>query len=515
LVPSAGTLGGAKAREGAGLVAAWAGGAILILILFALGLAILTLPGPSRLAAATTALYLLAILPVPWPSPPSAPSPWAHSIASSIGITTAQAQELPGDLVFYHADHLDSPRAVSDRYGNLLELIRYDVLGKVRGVYERDAAGNIVEKTSGMSTNLTFTGQEPDEETSLIYFGKRFYDPEVGYFITIDPALKFASPYNYGGYDPLNSIDPDGAEPFSFATALIVASLFAGATIIDTLVKGGDLGTALKAGAFAFGASLFASMSAHVLSVAFEGVSAVQTLQFAYAGFGLYQTFKEGNIATGVLSLYLAVFGPPGDEDTRARGEQARPGVAETGQAPGSGRIESLERTAKPAPVGVLGAVGRSIAKGIDILRRDLLAALVGFGGGNVFGAIKGVGLTVTGLVTANPSLIGKGVRVSASAAVPRFDCCAGPGFSMGIDPITQIGVAAQNHDRFYAKAKGLVLGFFGRNATSADLTLVRNSFRDPFLGPIGQTYRLGLGAVFLTKVGVQESFGVANDFLR
>jgi len=134
---------------------------------------------------------------------------------------------------------------------------------------------------------------------------------------------------------------------FWFGAALIVSSLFAGATIIDTLVKGGDLGTGLTAGAFAFGASLFASMSAHVLSIAFEGVSAVQTLQFAYGGFGLYQTFKEGNIATGVLSAYLPVFGPPGDEATHSTGEQTGSGVARSGQPPENGAIESVERPAK------------------------------------------------------------------------------------------------------------------------------------------------------------------------
>lgn len=63
------------------------------------------------------------------------------------------------------------------------------------------AASYPARDTSGRTTDEDiFTddsaGQEPDEETSLIYFGKRFYDPEVGYFLTIDPALQFASPYN-------------------------------------------------------------------------------------------------------------------------------------------------------------------------------------------------------------------------------------------------------------------------------------------------------------------------------
>ncbi len=321
--------------------------AILVFIALGLGLAIVIVPGRSRVAAATAALYAVSILPVPLPG----------SALGSATVPMAEAQDLVGQRVFYHADHLGSPRAITNASGELVELLRYDVLGKLRGVYERVGAA-IAEKTSGVSTNLTFSGHQPDEETALIYFGQRFYDPAVGYFLSIDPALQFASPYNYGGYDLLNSVDPSGTVLFSLGSALIVAALFAGAAVIDTLANGGDLGAALKAGAIAFGGSLLGSMSAQILNVAFSGVSAMQTLRVAYAGFGMYQTFKGGNIATGMLSLGLAAFGPPGGEETHSKGKEPAPGVAGGGQPQGNGRLASLERsTADP------GAVNRSSEK--------------------------------------------------------------------------------------------------------------------------------------------------------
>lgn len=43
----------------------------------------------------------------------------------------------------------------------------------------------------------------------LYYFGARWYDPELGLWISPDPAHQFNSPYAYGG-DPVNSIDPYG-----------------------------------------------------------------------------------------------------------------------------------------------------------------------------------------------------------------------------------------------------------------------------------------------------------------
>lgn len=43
----------------------------------------------------------------------------------------------------------------------------------------------------------------------LYYFGARWYDPELGLWISPDPAHQFNSPYAYG-YDPANSVDPNG-----------------------------------------------------------------------------------------------------------------------------------------------------------------------------------------------------------------------------------------------------------------------------------------------------------------
>lgn len=235
------------------------------------------------------------------------------------------------------------------------------MLGKVRAVYEK-VGGAIIEKTSGVSTNLTFTGQEPDQETSLVYFGKRFYDPEVGYFLSIDPALQFASPYNYGGYDPLNSIDPDGAELFSLGTALIIAALYAGATVIDTLAKGGDLGAALKAGAIAFATSLFASMSMHVLTTALSGLSFVETARVLYGGFGMYQTFKEGNIATGMLSLGLAAFGPPGGDGAESNGDRGGSRVSSNGTPAAPDRLTSLEQSSGAVAAGTQYADAGNVA---------------------------------------------------------------------------------------------------------------------------------------------------------
>ncbi|MBD3375544.1 hypothetical protein GF406_10955, partial [candidate division KSB1 bacterium] len=69
------------------------------------------------------------------------------------------------------------------------------------------------------AANLRFTGKELDKEShiGLYYFGARYYDPEVGRFIGVDPlAEKFPSnsPYVYALNSPLIYFDDDGRRPW-------------------------------------------------------------------------------------------------------------------------------------------------------------------------------------------------------------------------------------------------------------------------------------------------------------
>ncbi|MCD6165521.1 L,D-transpeptidase family protein, partial [bacterium] len=66
---------------------------------------------------------------------------------------------------------------------------------------------------SGGSTVYKFTEKELDNETDFYYFGARYYDPEVGRFISPDPLaekLPSWSPYVYVSDNPLKYIDPTG-----------------------------------------------------------------------------------------------------------------------------------------------------------------------------------------------------------------------------------------------------------------------------------------------------------------
>jgi len=102
---------------------------------------------------------------------------------------------------FYHTDHLGSTRLVTDENKNIVSAITYHPFGEI--------------DTQEGSEDYLFTGKEKDS-TGLYYHGARYYDPEIGKFITRDllggqkMAPQTLNRYTYCLNNPLKFIDPDG-----------------------------------------------------------------------------------------------------------------------------------------------------------------------------------------------------------------------------------------------------------------------------------------------------------------
>lgn len=103
----------------------------------------------------------------------------------------------------------------------------YDAVGNVIGLstimYNQKAAtyeytpfgGLMADYGSGASQNpFRFSTKYRDEETGLIDFGYRFYNPETGRWLNRDPIgeLGGVNLYAFGPNSPINGVDPNGNE---------------------------------------------------------------------------------------------------------------------------------------------------------------------------------------------------------------------------------------------------------------------------------------------------------------
>lgn len=108
-----------------------------------------------------------------------------------------------GGTQYYHQDGLGSVVALSDGTGEITGTARYD------------AWGNPVAMT-GAIPQYGYTGREPDE-TGLIYYRGRYYDPAIGRFTQPDPiGLQGGmNLYAYVNTNPVNYTDPWGLTPLN------------------------------------------------------------------------------------------------------------------------------------------------------------------------------------------------------------------------------------------------------------------------------------------------------------
>ncbi len=124
------------------------------------------------------------------------------------------AKETNGKKEFYHEDYLGSTRVVTDENGNLIEKLNYLPFG---------------EKTEYSEQEYTFTGQEDEISSSLMFYNSRYYSPEFRRFTQPDMMIQNAydpqslNRYGYARNNPLKYIDPNG---HSFLLALGAAITF-------------------------------------------------------------------------------------------------------------------------------------------------------------------------------------------------------------------------------------------------------------------------------------------------
>ena len=127
--------------------------------------------------------------------------------------------------------------------GKLAAKYSYDAWGKCASVENADGY------TIGTANPFRYRGYYYDTETGLYYLNSRYYDPEVGRFISPDDEEVLTAEhqnfaqynlYAYGWNNPVNMYDENGGWP-SWASAVAGVVVIAGLAVA-TAMTGGALG---------------------------------------------------------------------------------------------------------------------------------------------------------------------------------------------------------------------------------------------------------------------------------
>jgi RHS repeat-associated protein len=124
-------------------------------------------------------------------------------------------------FAYFHHDHLQTPLQATDKAGNIVWAARFDAFGKASII--TPAATALIPT---IESNLRLPGQYEDQETGLHYNYRRYYDTQIGRYITQDPigVEGGINQYKYAQADPVNLSDATGECPMCAAYAMCVAS---------------------------------------------------------------------------------------------------------------------------------------------------------------------------------------------------------------------------------------------------------------------------------------------------
>ena len=133
--------------------------------------------------------------------------------------------------------------------GDILKIFNGN--GTLYAEYSYDAWGKCTVKTnvSGIAAinPFRYRGYYLDDETGLYYLNARYYDPEIGRFISLD-SIDYLDPesinglniYAYCGNNPVMNVDPSGHIVLSLIIAAVIGAAVAALTsvISQWLTKG-------------------------------------------------------------------------------------------------------------------------------------------------------------------------------------------------------------------------------------------------------------------------------------
>ena len=121
---------------------------------------------------------------------------------------------------YYHQDGLNSVVMLTDASGTPVQQYAYNAYGSP---FVYGQSGSLLTDSIPIENPYLYTGREYDMESGFYYYRARYYNPQVGRFLSEDPIGFTGGEYNlyrYVGNNPINLSDPTGTGPLAYALCL-------------------------------------------------------------------------------------------------------------------------------------------------------------------------------------------------------------------------------------------------------------------------------------------------------
>ncbi len=207
-----------------------------------------------------------------------------------------------------HTDYVGSTILVTKADGTKFEEILYKSFGEIYKFWKEASWHEPGTEDFTEIGSYAFTGQELDPETGLYYYGARYYNPNIGRFISADSEIDGVfttqgfNRYTYAQNNPVNYSDPSGN--FWFLALLIVVIVPSVTSTVVNSINNGAFTPTLSLNFGVFNCSVAyntetgdKTYSAGVGIGLGSGVSLGVNIS---ATFDTYGNFKSGNIGIGV-----------------------------------------------------------------------------------------------------------------------------------------------------------------------------------------------------------------------
>lgn len=280
-----------------------------------------------------------------------------------------------GAIHFWHPDHLGSSTVITDSTGAKVQALTYYPYGATRT--------NQSFTTPAVDVPYKYTGKELDSSTNLYYYEARYYDPELGRFISADTIVprprdpQEFNRYSYAGNNPLIYTDPTGhwkCCKIKFKKFLHRALGDSGIAIV------GVLGQTMFswAGGYVWGSALLTQSQSGRMVLAGEAVAAAALVSWKCGGCGagLVAPLAKGAAVAGAMGGIRAGLAGQDVLDATLKGmgnSVWRSGPASIFMAGASellGPTDSFwDELVKESAVRAIGGAVRGVASGEDPFR--------------------------------------------------------------------------------------------------------------------------------------------------